>query len=402
MQPRAGAGEARYWLGLAPSVLSVSTFNFTLFLAWQISLPVVPLLALSLNASPFAVGMIVGSKAILPMLLAVPTGWLADRLPARGLQISAAVTMLAATALMWQAGSILAMIAGQALIGLSVTAASVAGQAFIALATDRRERDAMYGRYSFIIGLANVLGPALGGLLAGWDGLRAAMLVASGFALASLPLALWLPGERSAAAQRRPGHGQSSLRLLQTPMVMFSLVAGFLFLFGYSLQASYYVVYLNHVGLSSRTIGLLLAVSGAATISISPLLAWTAERVGRPRLLVMICLMLGIGLGLIPMAGGVVAGQAGLAIVTGVAYGLSQPLTITMISHAAPPESLGLAFAWRQTFHRAAELVSPLSIGLVVTAAGLEAAFWAAALVLVMAGVIAVISSRREGGPTWS
>ncbi|MBI4279773.1 MAG: MFS transporter, partial [Armatimonadetes bacterium] len=371
MQSRAGAGQARYWLGLHPAVLSVSTFNFTLFLAWQISVPVVPLLALSLNASPFAVGMVVGSKAILPMLLAVPTGRLADRLPARGLQVSAALTMLAATALMWKAGSVLAMMVGQALIGLSVTVASVAGQAFIALATDRRERDAMYGRYTFIIALDNVLGPALGGLLAGWGGPRAGMLVASGFALASLPLAMWLPGERGAVAQRRPAQGRSSLELLRTPVVLFSLVAGFLFLFGYSLQASYYVVYLNHVGFDSRTIGLLLAVGGAATISIRPLLAWAAARVGRPRLLTVICVTLGVGLGLIPMAAGVVVGQAGLAIVTGLAYGLSQPLTITMISHAAPPESLGLAFGWRQIFQRAAELVGPLSIGLVVIAAGL-------------------------------
>lgn len=387
--------DRTYHLGLSPEVLGISVFNFILFLAWQMSVPAVPLLALNLGASPFWIGLVVGVRAILPLVLALPAGWLTDRLPSRELQAAASLTMLAATTLMWRANSIIAVIVGQALLGLAVMIASVVGQALIALATNPRARDRVYGSYSFIIALASVLGPGLGGLFIRWSGPGGAMLVACAFALLSLLQALRLPSRGALVATARTGPAQPAFSVLQTPAVLFSLMIGFLVFFGYSLQSSFYVLFLHRAGFDSVTIGLLLAFAGAATISIRPLLAYVTGRVGRTRLLAVVCLALGAGLGLIPVTGGSLAGQAGLAALIGLAYGLSQPLTITVISHAVPGNTLGLAFAWRQIFQRAGELVSPLVLGLVVSVAGLAAAFWSAATVLMAAALAAFFLANR-------
>jgi MFS family permease len=378
-------------LSLSPAVGRVATFNLTLSLAWQLSVPIVPLLAVEAGATTILVGLTVGASSMLPLLLGLPTGWVSDRMPTRRLQMLAAVSMVAAFTIMLLADNLAALFVGQALIGLSNMVSSVAAHTFIATATTGIERDDTYGRYSFLVAISNVAGPAIGGLYGGWAGPRSVLVIALVVAVASLPQVLWLPGS-SVGPTRAPASldtrpGLSVLDVLRPWIVRFSLIGGFLIIFGNSVKASFYVLYLDSVDFSSDTIGLLLSTGGAATIAIRPVLAWATMRLGYARLLTLLCATMGLGLGAVPLLGAGLIGQVAAALVTGAAYGLSQPLTIAMIANAASQERLGLAFTWRQMAQRGGELASPLLLGLVATFLDLEAVFWFAGGLLFLAAV---------------
>ncbi|MBI4279844.1 MAG: MFS transporter [Armatimonadetes bacterium] len=389
--------QSRGWYGLSPAVMRMSVFNFTIFLAWQITLPVAPLLAQSMNAAPLWIGLTIGARGLLPMVLGLPIGWLTDRLPVRTVQVMGGGCVLAATALMAGTNSIIPLIIAQALGGLSVTVASIAGQAFIASVTATRDRDEVYGRYSLIVALDNVAGPALGGLLAQWGGPKAAVVGGLVLAVAALPLALVLPSRRTAAPVLiATPRSQHPLALLGLPTVLFTLFASFLVIFSTSVKSSFYVIYLDRIGLGSGAIGIVLAISGAARTVVRPMLSWATARTGRPRLLVFVCLTLAAGLAMVPVAGSRMTGQVALAVLHGIAYGLSQPLTITMMSHAVSVDNLGLAFAWRQIFSRCGELLGPLTMGWVAGAAGLEPVFWLAAGMLAIVALLPA-ARRRDG-----
>jgi MFS family permease len=383
--------------GLPPRVLQIAAFNFTLFMAWQITLPVIPLIALSMRAGPVLLGVTVGASAVLPILLSLPAGRLTDRLAPRTLNLTAAGLMVAATALIGTASSIVPVIVGQALVGLSVTVASIAGQAFIAMTTRPGQRDGVFGRYAVIIAADTIIGPALGGFLAASGRFPMALGAALAFALLSVPQALWLSGRRNGATAAAAAR-MSSAALLRTPAVLMVLTAAFLIIFGHSLRQSFYVLYLDRVGFSSKLIGLLLSLGGVATIATRPLLGWITQRTGREPLLALIAISMGLALGLVPLARGVFLTQAGLAVIVGIAYGLSQPLTMTLLSHTVPLKALGLAFGWRQIFQRGGELASPLLMGLLVTVSGLESIFWVAGAVLIGMGAAAAQWSPHGGG----
>lgn len=384
-------------LPLSPAVRRVAAFNLTLSLAWQLSVPIVPLLAVETGASTILVGLTVGASSVLPLLLGLPTGWVSDRMPTQRLQMLAAVSMVAAFTIMAFVDNLPALFVGQALIGLSNMVASVAAHSFIATATTGIERDNTYGRYSFVVAISNVAGPAIGGLYGGWAGPRSVLVIALVLSVASLPQALWLarysvrPIKEPAILDVTPRHPM--LDVIRPWIVRFSLLGSFLIIFGNSVKASFYVLYLDSVDFSSDTIGLLLSAAGAATIAVRPVLAWATMRLGYARLLTLLCAAMGVGLGAVPLLGSTLIAQAVAALLTGAAYGLSQPLTIAMIAHAASRQRLGLAFAWRQMAQRGGELASPLLLGLVASLVDLEAVFWVAGGLLLAATACA----RRSG-----
>jgi predicted MFS family arabinose efflux permease len=71
------------------------------------------------------------------------------------------------------------------------------------------------------------------------------------------------------------------------------------------------------------------------------------------------------------------------------ANGLAQPLVITLVLRGAGPENQGKAVGLRGTANRIASVLSPLAMGAIAEAVGLEAAFYVvgAAASIVMAGI---------------
>ena len=89
--------------------------------------------ALELDVPGFALGLLAASYAVFPLLLAVPTGGLVDRLGERRLMAAGAAVVLASASflLLWGT-SIAALIIGTALLGVGQLACVVGQQAVVA------------------------------------------------------------------------------------------------------------------------------------------------------------------------------------------------------------------------------------------------------------------------------
>ena len=135
------------------------------------------------------------------------------------------------------------------------------------------ERAAAIGKISGSFGLGMVLGPALGGLLAGGATPMEADLAAPAWAaafaslLSALAIAIWLPespGHTRAAQPKSSGAAPISTQPAFQQPVLTLLVIVFVVVLGMALRESIFALWASHtLRLGARTIGLLFALAGA-------------------------------------------------------------------------------------------------------------------------------------------
>ncbi|MDR7491071.1 MAG: MFS transporter [Armatimonadota bacterium] len=147
------------------------------------------------------------------------------------------------------------------------------------------------------------------------------------------------------------------------------------------------------MGFSTAAIGTILALHSAASMLVRPLIGVGIERLGYPPLLLGGILLAAAGLGVVPLFRTFLplAFAAGLVRV---AQGLTQPLTISLLTGAVEDHMRGVALGLRLSAMRLASFTSPLAFGFAVTAWGLSWAFYLATLVLV-ATVSGLVRSTR-------
>lgn len=89
--------------------------------------------ALELNVPDFAFGALAATFAVVPLILAIPTGGLVDRLGEKRLMVLGSLAVLAAALFMlFWSSSIAALVIGNALLGAGHLAGVVAQQAVVA------------------------------------------------------------------------------------------------------------------------------------------------------------------------------------------------------------------------------------------------------------------------------
>jgi MFS family permease len=157
---------------------------------------------------------------------------------------------------------------------------------------------------------------------------------------------------------------------------------------GNSVQGSFYVAWLNEMGLTGTAIGLLgpAAAIGAALFSL--LTARLMRYVGG-LWIALVSLWAGIVLICVtPLLGSYFLLQLAMFFRSG-ANGLAQPLVITLVLRGAGAENQGKAIGLRGTANRIASILSPLAMGAIAEAVGLEHAFYVvgALVSVVMLGI---------------
>ena len=220
---------------------------------------VVPLWALAIGASPFEIGLVIGARALLPFVLAIHAGAMIDRLGTRRVMTASALISAALATLYPVLPWVGALIALQVAVGLITTMGWIGAQTHIAQLT--RGEPVYMGRFTSIVTLSNFIGPLLAGIA--WDrfgvwgafGLMAMWGVAMWISVLLLPDAR-KPAER-AAAQRGArvllpdiGDYLAALRLVLVPSVAVVVTCSFLLNASLSMRFSFYVVYLENIGVA--------------------------------------------------------------------------------------------------------------------------------------------------------
>jgi MFS family permease len=354
--------------------------------------------AIELDVPGFALGLVAASYAVFPLLLAVPTGGLVDRLGERRLMgIGSAVVLACSVFLFLWGSSIAALIIGTALLGAGQLACVVGQQAVVANNAASSRMDSAFGYLTFAASLGQALGPLAISLVGGASvrpDTQAIFLLAVCMSLVlfatTFGVSAKVSGGRRATAPN--GSAGGAVSLLKTPGVARALATSATVLAVVDLTMVYLPALGSERGLSASTVGALLTVRAVFSMVSRLLLGRVSRRIGRMRLLVV-----SLALSTAALAAAAVPMPVWLLFVVmavlGLGLGIGQPLTMSWLSSQAPEGQRGRALALRLAGNRVGQVVLPSAIG--VVAAGLGAAGVFLASAVVVAGTVVLLRGVR-------
>lgn len=273
---------------LPPAFRRLASSNLAAQFSEQIALAAAPLVAvLALGATAAQTGYLQTAQTLPFLLLSLPAGVLADRLPRRTLMTSAecvrAASLLALLALLALGGLNLGWLAALGFLGAVGTVAyNVVAPALVPTLVPAPALGQANRWLELARSAAFSAGPALGGALVGGIGAAAAYGLATLLSLLAAGLLAGLPPQAPRAAARR--HLWHELRdgaafVTGHPLLRPVLVTAVFFnLAWFVLQAVYVVYAVERLGLGAAGVGITLGVYGAGMLAGALAAPWLAGR----------------------------------------------------------------------------------------------------------------------------
>ncbi|WP_281886133.1 MFS transporter [Paenibacillus sp. YYML68] len=378
--------------------------------------PLIPLYATELGAGTMEVGFLTAAYAVLPLLLAISAGKLADLVGDRVPIILGAVGLAIGLGLPYLYPSIVSLYASQGFVGISHILITISLQNVLGHAATKETRDHVFGMFSMFVAIGAFLGPVLGGYLAEYMSYRFAFLVSTLLSVMPLALAFLVPmnvrsksPEVNAAAveakhtqgQAHPEQpssdapvGKSPLQLLRLPELRKALASSALVLYSRDIFVAYFPLFAVGLGISDSSIGWIIAVQGLAMMLVRLLLGRMTVAYGRERVLLASICVAGFAFLLVPIAGHVYA-LGLLSALMGLGLGCGQPLSMTTTYNASPKSRTGEVLGLRLACNRLSQLVAPVFFGLVGNAVGLLSVFYVSGAFL-LGGALLTRSKPEE------
>lgn len=320
-------------------------------LALGLVVPVLPKLVVELGGGDTASGAkmygVFGTTWALMQLIASPVlGALSDRFGRRPVILLSALGLGLDYILMALAPTITWLFVGRLISGITAASYGTAS-AYIADITPPEKRAAGFGMLGAAFGLGFVLGPAIGGVLGGFDP-RLPFWVAGGLSLLNALYGLFvlpesLPKELRAPFSLRHANPFGSLSLLSSHPELFGLaIVAFMGFVAHDVLPSTFVLYASHrYQWEEATVGLTLAAIGVCSSVVQALLIGPlVQRMGQRN-----ALLFGLSCGVLAFvvfgfaaSGGVFALGIPLMALWGVAGAASQGLMtqrVTMTQQGA-------------------------------------------------------------------
>ncbi len=352
-------------------------------------IPTLPLFASSFGVSLGMVGLVLAGEGLGTLLMDLPAGRLLrrfDHKPVMVLGVAVVALSVLALALAHDVALVLAL---RLLAGAGAALWNLSRHAFLTEATRGGGRGRAISTFGGVARLGTFLGPAVGGAVAAWLGLRAPFVVFGVVGLASVvvvlrfvprrpadagrPTAAGAPAgahtaDRSAQRPRDAAQARSSRRAhaaatgderrsvdaaaspsvgagsgFGIPMGVL-LAAGSAQLMAQMLRAGRKVLlplYASQVlGLDVGTVGVILSLSAFVDMTLFVPAGMVMDRFGRKYAIVPAFLFQALALALVPLTAGA-AGLAAVGVLLGVGNGLSSGTMMTLGADLAPQHALG-------------------------------------------------------------
>lgn len=343
--------------------------------------------AIELDVPGAWLGVLGASFAVVPLLLAVPSGQATDRYGERRVMLAGALLMaLSAGVLVVLGGSPAGVVLGTVVLGTGHLLSVVAQQAAVANTAAPGRFDSAFGYYTFAASLGQALGPGLIILIGGRQAIPdtgAIFLVATaiGVVLVACTALLRMPTRPAGADSTESGAMRTLLRL---PGLLRALSISCIVLAAVDITLVYLPALGADRGLAAGFIGLLLTLRAVASMVSRFFLGRMVARIGRRRLMIgTVALsavsMAAVGLPLPP------AGLAAIVVLLGLGLGVGQPLTMSWLALSAPPGLRGRAMSLRLTGNRLGQVLIPSAVGAVAAGVGAAGVLWATAAGLAVA-----------------
>lgn len=372
-----------------------------------ISSIIVPLWALHLGVSPGIIGILLGVRNLPGLLFAIHGGVLLDRLGARPVMITFAIAAVFVPILFPVMPWIWAMIILQMVWGFATTITWMGAQTCVSQLMRGSTRHA--GRLSVSVRVGMLMGPPLAGW--GWDswGAWGGFGMISIWAIGLLASCVMLPVAPPSDAQTaRRFHRRDMLprlvdyietfRMMTIPAIAICVYLSAIRIASYGVQESFYVVYLQDIGMTGGDIGLLagtghslLGAVGALMLSLAPAIS----SLRRQLYLFLITLVFAVILiSVTPLMRDFWPLFAAITF-RGLLLGFNQPLMISVMAGASPPEVQGQTVGLRTTANRGALTVVPIVMGGVVEIVGLHESFYVMGGLMIFACLVTLILMMR-------
>lgn len=361
--------------------------------------PTLPLYAQSFGVSASAVGLTIAIYGLARFALAVPAGYLSDRLGRRptlaiGCLISAAANVWCGLATGFPE-FVIARFAAGAGAGLILTT----GQIVLADITTPERRGRVIAIYQGVFIFSVGIGPFPGGLLAEHLGLAAPFLaygIAGGISAAVAWFAVKetreLSRSGSASAGARPGFA-AQVRLL-TQQTGYLLVCLIMFMNAVARTGGLFnivpVIGAVRLGLSAGQIGGGLAVGSIVGLLAAYPAGMLVDRFGRKAVIVPSTVISGASMLLFAAAPDYTWFVAA-CVIWGIASSIGSAAPAAYAADSAPPGMNALTMSTYRMVGDAGYVVGPIALGLIVDLQGADAALFVAAAMLVGMGTLFLI-----------
>ena len=344
------------------------------------------LYALDLGAAPLAVGFLTATFSVFPMLLAVLSGKITDRVGARWPVLCGTAIVLCGMLVPYFLRGVPLLFVAAALNGFAFAFFSVSLQNLIGMMSPAQDRTHNFSIFSLMVASANFAGPLFAGFAIDHYGHATACLFAALLALIPMiMLAGWGGGLPGGTSGPRPAGGVRET--LADPAVRKTLATGGLLMAGQDLFQTYMPVYGHGIGLSASAIGVVVGMFAAAAFVVQLVIKRLINRYSMERLLTYTLYLAAGTFLLMPFFKSATA-LAILAFIFGLAICLGQPIiTMLMFSHSTEGRS-GEALGLRITVNHLTRVVSPVVFGSIASALGVQPLFWISAILLGSGGAM--------------
>ena len=367
----------------------------------------IPLYALSLGMSAGEVGALAGGRHLLALFLSIHVGVLMDRFGTRRVTLFFVWTAILLSPVFPLVPSFWPLMLLQIVHGGALSFGWSGSQTLIAQLTDGDTEH--IGRFNFFARLGTTIAPIIIG--GAWDigGAWPAYLIGVAWgmlltiALLRAPEAEIAPDRAGALAARfrlrdtvpRLSDYIACFSLMAIPAVAMTMAIFFLRNATNGVQFSLYVVYLDGIGLTGTTIGILFSAI-EITSALGSLFAGRAMRLGDPQRTMLSGTVLSILLICgTPFLGGIFVLLLVAQIARGWLQGVVQPMMFSVQAKAVGRYRQGAVVGLRQTMNRLSSIVIPPVMGLVADWWSISASFVVLGTFLLLLCVPIVRLTRR-------
>ena len=369
----------------AISVLYVQTVLFSLTLGMIMMLT--PLYVLKLGYSVTWLGIIISAQGVFQLGLRLFGGVLSDRVGERWVIAANFLALLSAALILALFEALWLLIVAQLLTGASRSVYWTASQSY-ASRIDEAKTSSIIGRFFGIGAAGGIVGTFAGGVLAGTVGYTIGFLLATVMgAISLLTVAIQPSLPRKAAKSIRailaPVPAMFIRRTTQLPAVIAfgtSLVV--------ALVGSLMSAYLVDVGYSETGIGFLRAVHGGGAVVAGFAYGLLISKLGARWLYAFVMLGSGGFLALAVIASGAFWPMLVLMFALGVAFNAGRVLYASMTAELSAPEDRGVAMAVFGLYWAAAQLIGPVTFGLLAGLIGVAQSLLVAGAIIMVPGIL--------------
>lgn len=340
-------------------------------LGFGLVIPILPTYAVEMGASSFEVGLIMAVYALMNFIFSPFWGTLSDRMGRRPVIAFTVFITAVAFLLLANAHSLALLLAARMLAGIG-SANIAASQAYITDVTPAEGRAKALGLIGAAFGIGFIFGPPVGGLIKEYYGMDAVGYAAMSLSLFNLLLVLlFLPEslkEKDATNKLEIKPVTQVLRALRNERFRDLFLTSFIYLTAFSMmQITVALLWAEHYGLSEAQVGYMFAFIGfSSAIVQGTLVGWLARTFGEARLMVIGCVLMGIGLLAIPFvpdAYFVPLAFVPLALLS-FANGCLMPSITSLLSRNATEREQGQVLGMNQSFASLARIAGPTMGGL--------------------------------------